>query len=101
MRKKRSPAVSEPVQVYLTTADRKLLRDVAAASGLSGAEVLRRGLRRMAGEILADRSPAIRLLEEMNAGAWSADTPPDAALNHDRYLTDAVATGSGRRRPRR
>lgn len=100
-REKPKPAVREPVQVYLTTADRKLLREVATVSGISGAEVLRRGLRRMAGEVLADRSPAMRLLEEMNAGAWSADTPADAALNHDRYLTDPVATGAARRRPRR
>ncbi len=100
-RQKPKPAVREPVQVYLTAADRQLLREVAAAAAISGAEVLRRGLRRMAGEVLADRSPAMRLLLEMNAGAWSADTPPDAALNHDRYLTDALATAPGRRRPRR
>ena len=36
--------VREPVQVYLTAQDRKLLKEVAVASGISGAEALRRGL---------------------------------------------------------
>ena len=76
----------EPVQVYLTSGDRKLLREVATAAGVSGAEVLRRGLRRMAGEILSDRSPAMRLLEEMNAAEWPADMPADAAVDHDRHI---------------
>jgi hypothetical protein len=83
-------AVREPVQVYLTTSDRKLLREVAVAAGVSGAEVLRRGLRRMAGEILSDRSPAMRLLEEMNGAKWPSNMPDDAGLNHDRHLADAV-----------
>lgn len=83
-------AVREPVQVYLTTGDRKLLREVATAAGVSGAEVLRRGLRRMAGEILSDRNPAMRLLEEMNGAEWAADTPRDAGLKHDQYLAEAT-----------
>lgn len=95
-------AVREPVQVYLTTSDRKLLREVAVAAGVSGAEVLRRGLRRMAGEILSDRSPAMRLLEEMNAAEWPSDTPSDAGLNHDRYLADAAyPVPTRKRKPKR
>ncbi len=90
--------VREPVQVYLTSSDRKLLREVAAAAGLSGAEVLRRGLRRMAGEILAERSPAMQLLEEMNAAEWPANMPGDVAVNHDRYLAEAYVTPRGKRR---
>ncbi len=82
--------VREPVQVYLTVSDRKLLREVATASGVSGAEVLRRGLRRMAGEILADRNPAIRLLQEMNSAEWPEDMPGDVAANHDRHLVEAT-----------
>jgi hypothetical protein len=80
--------VTEPVQVYLTATDRRLLREVATAAGVSGAEVLRRGLRRMAGEILSDRNPAMRLLEEMNAAEWPADMPTDAAVDHDRHLAE-------------
>lgn len=97
----RKKPVREPVQVYLTRSDRKLLREVAAAAGVSGAEVLRRGLRRMAGELLSDRSPAMLLLEEMNAAAWPHDTPSDAGLNHDRYLTETASQPAGRRRRRK
>lgn len=92
--------VTEPVQVYLTGGDRKLLREVAVAAGVSGAEVLRRGLRRMAGEILSDRSPAMRLLEEMNAADWPVDMPPDAAIDHDRHLAE-VAYSKPRRSRRK
>lgn len=80
--------VREPVQVYLTSADRKLLREVALAAGIPGAEVLRRGLRRMAGEVLADRSPALKLLAEMNAADWPQDMPSDVAARHDEYLAE-------------
>lgn len=93
--------VREPVQVYLTSTDRQLLREVAAAAGMSGAEVLRRGLRRMAGEILSDRNPAMRLLEEMNAADWPADTPTDVGVNHDRYLAEAAYPGSRGKRGRK
>ena len=90
--------VREPVQVYLTATDRKLLREVAVAAGVSGAEVLRRGLRRMAGEILSDRSPAMRLLEEMNAAEWPEDMPSDVAQRHDEHLADAVYPTPKRKR---
>ena len=87
---KSSRNVREPVQVYLTTNDRKLLREVATVAGVSGAEVLRRGLKRMAGEILADRNPAIRLLTEMNSADWPAEMPRDVAWRHDAHLAEAV-----------
>ena len=90
--------VREPVQVYLTLQDRQLLKEVATAAGVSGAEVLRRGLRRMAGEVLSDRNPAMQLLEEMNAARWPADTPNDAALNHDRYLAGSYLEPTTKRR---
>ena len=90
--------VREPVQVYLTLQDRQLLKEVAAAAGVSGAEVLRRGLRRMAGEVLSDRNPAMQMLEEMNAAPWSADTPSDAALNHDRFLAESYLAPAAKRR---
>lgn len=83
-------AVREPVQVYLTAGDRKLLREVAVAAGVSGAEILRRGLRRVAGEVLGEHGPAIRLLEEMNAADWADDMPADAAVRHDEHLAEAV-----------
>jgi hypothetical protein len=82
--------VREPVQVYLARSDRKLLREVAAAAGVSGAEILRRGLRRMAGEVLGEQGPAMRLLQEMNSADWPEDMPVDAALRHDHHVADAV-----------
>jgi hypothetical protein len=83
-------AVREPVQVYLTAADRALLRDVAAAAGISGAEVLRRGLRRMAGEVLGEQGPAMRLLQEMNSANWPEDMPADVGLRHDQHVSEAA-----------
>lgn len=94
----RKRAVLEPVQVYLTQVDRKLLREVAEAAGISGAEVLRRGLRRMAGEILAERSAPMRLLDEMNAAEWAEDTPPDAGRRHDVYLAESHRPAPRKRR---
>jgi hypothetical protein len=90
--------VREPVQVYLTHQDRRLLKEVAAAAGVSGAEVLRRGLRRMAGEVLSDRNPAMQMLEEMNSAKWPHDTPSDLALNHDQYLAEAYVPTKTKRR---
>ena len=90
--------VREPVQVYLTVQDRRLLKEVAAAAGVSGAEVLRRGLRRMAGEVLSDRNPAMQILEKMNAAKWPPDAPRDVALNHDRYLADTYLESAPKRR---
>ena len=83
-------SVREPVQVYLTAGDRKLLREVAASAGVSGAEVLRRGLRRMAGEVLGEHGPAMRLLQEMNSADWPEHMPTDVALRHDRHLAEAA-----------
>jgi hypothetical protein len=65
---------------------------------VSGAEVLRRGLRRMAGEVLSERSPAMRLLDEMNAASWPTDMPSDVAQRHDEYVAETVHP---RRRKRR
>lgn len=90
-RDKRAGSVREPVQVYLTISDRKMLKEVALVAGISAAEVLRRGLRRMAGELLADRGPVIALLDEMAAGEWAADTPTDVSARHDDYLAAAYA----------
>ncbi|CAN5308506.1 hypothetical protein BH09GEM1_BH09GEM1_18500 [soil metagenome] len=85
--KKTDRAVREPVQVYMEAPDRALLERAAVASGLSRAEVLRRGLHRFAAEILADVSPALAFLDSA-----AVDTPLDArtdvAARHDEYLAD-------------
>src|SRR5947208_15740986 len=53
----RGRRVREPVQVYLDEVDRSLLEELAARTGLPRAELLRRGLRRMADEVLTERAP--------------------------------------------
>lgn len=90
--------VREPVQVYLTVQDRRLLKEVAVAAGVSAAEVLRRGLRRMAGEVLSDRNPAMQMLEEMNAAKWPKDLPSDLGVNHDKYLAEEYVSPKSKRR---
>src|SRR5215217_6476934 len=90
-RPKKPGAVREPVQVYLTKQDRALLDQVAKATGLSRAEVLRRGLRRMGASVLAEASPVLTLLDEMAKGDWPAAMPRDVAERHDQYLAEAHA----------
>jgi hypothetical protein len=55
----------------------------------------------MAGEVLSERSPAMQLLEEMNAADWAADTPDDAGASHDRYLAEAEHFESEKKRKRK
>jgi len=91
-RKQKSTSVREPVQVYMDAPDRSLLEQAAIASGLSRAEVLRRGLHRFAAELLADASPALAFLESA-ASVVPIAPAPDVAARHDEYLADwEVAT---------
>ncbi|MBA3671896.1 MAG: hypothetical protein H0W68_07725 [Gemmatimonadaceae bacterium] len=76
----------EPVQVYLDAPDRAILERSALATGLPRAEVLRRGLRRFAAELLAEESPALAFLAA--ASAISSAAPRDVAARHDEYLAD-------------
>ena len=85
--RKSARAVREPVQVYLESPDRALLERAAGASGLSRAEVLRRGLHRFAAELLADASPALAFLESA-ANVAPAGSAADVASRHDDYLAD-------------
>ena len=85
----KKPVVKEPVQVYLTAPDRLLLDRVAKTAGLSRAEVLRRGLKRMGAEVLATESPMLRLLQELSAPAsLPGGAPSDVAANHDALLAE-------------
>ena len=84
-REKRS--VREPIQVYLARPDRELLDRLAEQTGLSRAEILRRGLRRVGAELLAGEHPAVRFLDEITRDTWPADMPNDVAERHDDYLT--------------
>jgi hypothetical protein len=50
-----------PMEVFLDCVDRTLLEEVAAKTGASMEEVLRRGLRRLAEHVLAERLPGSSL----------------------------------------
>ena len=107
MAQRRPPRpVREPVQVYLAVSDRAMLERAAVATGLPRAEVLRRGLRRFAAELLADESPALAFLESA-AIAPPPTALPDLAARHDEYLADwelaswGVAQATKKSKPRR
>ncbi|MGH7499784.1 MAG: ribbon-helix-helix protein, CopG family [Gemmatimonadales bacterium] len=85
-------AVREPVQVYLAPDDRKLLDGLARSTGLSRAEILRRGIRSFAAATRGDgaRSPMLAFLEEMSGEDW----PEGLAERHDDFLTDTQRPSS-------
>ena len=78
--------VREPVQVYLTTADKSLLDQLALQTSLPRAELLRRGIRRLASELNADAMPGRSLSSLVGSLEGSADVPADLAERHDEYL---------------
>ncbi|MFN8581483.1 MAG: hypothetical protein U0163_10970 [Gemmatimonadaceae bacterium] len=78
--------VAEPVQVYLESADRGVLEQLAQHLDLSKSDVLRRALATLARETFAAEShPALRLV-----GIGEQHSEPrltyDPAVEHDRYL---------------
>ena len=84
MSKPRAPRrVREPVQVYLDEADRALLVEVARRTGLSRAEILRRGLRVVAADLLSEQRPGSSL--DYLIGLLP-DAPADVGARHDEYL---------------
>lgn len=90
--------VREPVQVYLEAADKELLDRLSERTSLSRAELLRRGLRRLALELNAEAEPGRSLSSLIGALGNSVDIPFDLSQRHDEYLyaplnPDADATG--------
>lgn len=84
MAKKKKPGqVREPVQAYLDRKDRTLLEDLASRTGLPHAELIRRGLRRLAGDVLVERKPGWSL--DILRGAIP-DGPADLSARPDDYL---------------
>lgn len=81
-RKRAASRVREPIQVYIGADERHLLDALAAETGLSRAEILRRGLRVFAAEHAGGQGPMRRLLESLNGADW----PPNFALEHDTHL---------------
>jgi hypothetical protein len=83
---RKPPRVREPVQVYLDERDRALLEDLARQTGVSRAELLRRGLRKLAGDALGARAPGWSL--DVLIGSLP-DGPSDLSVRADDYLYGA------------
>jgi hypothetical protein len=88
-----SPSVREPVQVYLAADDRDLLSRLVAETGLSKAEILRRGMRSFARE-QTGTSPMLRFLAE----SAKADWPDAVAERHDEVLAESYRPSAKKRR---
>ncbi|HYN81981.1 MAG TPA: CopG family transcriptional regulator [Gemmatimonadaceae bacterium] len=83
---KRNPLrLSEPLQIYITADERRMLDNLSAETGLSRAEILRRGLRTFATQQAGDSGPMHELILSLRDAKW----PVDIATDHDRHLTDA------------
>ena len=87
MAAKRSGArVREPLQVYLTSDERRLLDRLAAENGLARAEVMRQGIRLFARERNSAVSPMLQFVERLRGADW----PADIGREHDRHLQEAI-----------
>lgn len=82
---KRASGVKEPLQIYMTADERRLLDNLSANTGLSRAEVLRRGLRSFAAEQAGEGGPMQALLKSLRHAHWT----PDIAMEHDEQLARA------------
>lgn len=72
--------------MYLDAADRSLLNEAAERTGLSRAEILRRGLRRAAADLLAEHRPGAAFERLVGALGDDPGLPSDLAARHDAYL---------------
>lgn len=77
--------VREQVMVYLTPRDREVLERLVAETGLSRTELLRRGLWRIASELLSESEPGSAFAWLVD-GADDAEAPPDLSERPDHYL---------------
>jgi len=91
---RRSGLVREPVQVYLAPDDSALLNRLSEETGLSKAEILRRGVKSYAREQGGAVAPMLRYLAESSAGSW----PSDVAVDHDAVLAESYVAPAKKRR---
>jgi hypothetical protein len=85
--------VREPVQVYLAADDRDLLNRLTVETGLSKAEILRRGVRSFAKE-KQNASPMLQFLESLG----DIEAPEGTAVDHDAVLAESYLSPRLRRR---
>ena len=89
-RSRSSRRVREPVQAYLDEVDRALLEQVADRTGLSRAEILRRGLRAFAQQTLTERPPGWSFESLIGVLGDDPSIPTDLSERHDEYLAQAL-----------
>jgi len=77
--------VREPLQVYLSAAERAQLDLLSRQTGLSRAEILRRGIRSYAAERQGVHSPMLEFIGKYG----DTPVPPDLGSRHDDYLAEA------------
>jgi len=85
--------IREPVQVYLAADDSALLHRLTVETGLSKAEILRRGVRSFARD-QGTTSPMLQFVESSDAQGW----PRAAAINHDAVLAESHVLPKRKRR---
>lgn len=87
MKKRNDSQIREPIQIYMAPDERRFLDTLAHESGLSRAEVLRRGMRSFAAEHAGDDGPMQTFMKSMREHRW----PSDIATAHDDHLAKAYA----------
>ena len=92
--------IKEPVQVYLERSDRDLLEKLARQTGLSRAEVLRRGLRSYAAEKESEVAPGSALESIIGIFGDDPSIPTDLSVRHDEYLHEYRTQEMKRKRVR-
>jgi hypothetical protein len=85
MKKSRSLKVREPIQIYIDADERRLLDQLADATGLSRAEILRQGLRSFAAEQAGTDGPMESFMKSLHKKPF----PADIAERHDDHLAAA------------
>ncbi|NOT08338.1 MAG: hypothetical protein HOP28_09050 [Gemmatimonadales bacterium] len=89
MVKKRVDRVREPVQVYLDVQDATMLAGLVEQTGLAKAELLRRGLRQLAQQ-LVDKSRPGWSFDLLVGAIDDPDGPTDMSERHDEYLAEIL-----------
>jgi hypothetical protein len=86
MKQKRSNSeVREPIQIYMAPGERRFLDTLAAETGLSRAEILRRGMRSFAADRAGAGGPMETFMRSMRERRW----PTNIASAHDQHLAEA------------
>ncbi|MDQ3698595.1 MAG: hypothetical protein M3373_11325 [Gemmatimonadota bacterium] len=85
---KRRVRESAPIQVYLAASEQARLDRLAEQLETTKSAIVRRGLLALEREILDPLAhPALRLIG-LGSGELAAESPADAAREHDRVLAD-------------